>query len=404
MSSWFVVQLGARENYAIAQALHSQGALEALVTDNWHPFPPLISKVLGQNYARKIAGRFCSALSESEVKAFNSSSLRFESAGRIQRNSGWDLILRRNEWFQNQAVAWLENRITPEHTIFAYSYAAKKILELAKRVGCKTVLGQIDPGIGEENIVAAEVDRFPELDTGFERAPKQYWDDWRTECELATVIMVNSEWSRDALVKDGVPSDKIQIVPLVYDPGKSGATSEFVRTYPAEFSNERPLELLYLGQVIPRKGIQYVAAAAEKLADAPVRFTVVGDPGPWRAKLEKFKNINVVGGVPRSEVGNYYQNADAFLFPTLSDGFGLTQLEARHWKLPLICSRFCGSVVEHDSNGIVLDAVSGTTIVNAIRRLLQNPSLLERYSKSDTKLFSFDDLANALVAFSARIN
>lgn len=360
-----------------------------------------MSKVLGQKYASKIAGRYNSALSNANVVAFNNSSLRFETQSKISRRTGWDLILRRNEWFQNHAVDWLENYLKPDHTVFSYSYAAKEIFEVAKKFGCRTVLGQIDPGIGEENTVAAEVARFPDLDTGFERAPKEYWEDWMIECELADVIMVNSNWSRDMLVKEGIPAGKIEIIPLVYQPEcKPSELQECERVYPSEFSADRPLELLYLGQVIPRKGIQYVVSAAEELASLPVKFTVVGNPGPWQAKLEECKNIEVVGSVPRNEVQDYYQKADLFLFPTLSDGFGLTQLEAQHWKLPLICSKNCGSVVEHEVNGLILDEVNTRNVVAAVKRFLQNPELLQTFGKAScSSQFSISDLANRLDSF-----
>ena len=257
------MQLGARENYSIGQALQSAGVLEAMVTDNWHPHPPLISKVLGKKYARKIAGRYSSALGNANVVAFNNSSLRFETQSKVRQRTGWDLILRRNEWFQNHAVAWLQHRLKPEDTVFSYSYTAKDIFRLAKQVGCRTVLGQIDPGIGEENIVATEVARFPDLDTGFERAPRRYWEDWHAECDLADTIMVNSEWSRSALIKEGIDEEKISIVPLVYEP--SDAAKSFRRTYPESFTKARPLCVLWLGQVIPRKGIHYLIEAAKML-------------------------------------------------------------------------------------------------------------------------------------------
>jgi glycosyltransferase involved in cell wall biosynthesis len=46
----------------------------------------------------------------------------------------------------------------------------------------------------------------------------------------------------------------------------------------------------------------------------------------------------------------FYERADLFLFPTLSDGFGLTNLEAQAWSLPIVASRFCGEVVRDGVN------------------------------------------------------
>jgi glycosyltransferase involved in cell wall biosynthesis len=66
--------------------------------------------------------------------------------------------------------------------------------------------------------------------------------------------------------------------------------------------------------------------------------------------------------------------------PTLSDGFGLTQLEAQSWKLPVIASRYCGEVVRDDSNGVILEEVSGRAIADALLRLLRSPETLSAMS------------------------
>jgi len=80
--------------------------------------------------------------------------------------------------------------------------------------------------------------------------------------------------------------------------------------------------------------------------------------------------------VPHSETVGYYQNADVFLFPTLSDGFGLTQLEAQAWQLPVIASRTCGEVVTDRINGLLLPEVSGEAVAAALDECLRRPALL----------------------------
>lgn len=394
--SWFVVQLGARENYSLARALHQTRALAGLVTDAWVSDSSPLTR-LPRNVASKLFDRYHNDLAEANAIAFNNRLLAFELNQKLSGRSGWDLIIRRNQWFQKQVVRQLRPILRPEHTIFSYSYTAKEIFALGKQVGCRLVLGQIDPGIGEENIVADEVAKLADIDTGFVRAPQAYWDDWRSECDLADHIVVNSAWSKDLLVDDGVSVDKIEIIPLVECSG-NGLPPDRARTFPESFTTERPLNVLYLGQVIPRKGIHYVLEAAKALADAPVKFSVVGNPGPWREHLNSVRNIDVVGRIPRGDVCKYYQAADLFLFPTLSDGFGLTQLEAQAWCLPIVCSKFCGRVVEHGHTGLLLPSVSAASIVECIKSLLQAPSTLNSMSIAITqKRFGLRELGKQLL-------
>jgi glycosyltransferase involved in cell wall biosynthesis len=83
---------------------------------------------------------------------------------------------------------------------------------------------------------------------------------------------------------------------------------------------------------------------------------------------------------PRSRVLQYYRDADVFLFPTHSDGFGLTQIEALESGLPVIASRNCAAVVEHGRTGLLLDEVSPEVIARAICTCLDQPEMLARMS------------------------
>jgi glycosyltransferase involved in cell wall biosynthesis len=104
------------------------------------------------------------------------------------------------------------------------------------------------------------------------------------------------------------------------------------------------------------------------------------------------------GAARRVEVDSYYRDADVFILPTLSDGFGLTQLEAQSWKLPLIASRYCGEVVRNGFNGVLLDEVSGEAIANVLRRFLQTPATLSAMSVRSyvDDRFSLQTLASSL--------
>ena len=93
--------------------------------------------------------------------------------------------------------------------------------------GWKTLLVQIDPGPEEERIVAKETAREPELAGEWHPAPLEYWAFWREECKLADRIVVNSEWSREGLIRGGVRAEKISIIPLAYEaPEIRGQKSE----------------------------------------------------------------------------------------------------------------------------------------------------------------------------------
>lgn len=381
---WLCCQIGAREHYAIAHGLHRRGLLCGLVTDAWVPPRSLVRLLPGAGLGR-LRERYRPELAGARVEAFNGSSLAFELRQRARRRDDyWPTILRRNEWFQDRVLARIErfggfDSLTRNGVLFAYSYAARRILAAAKRAGWTTVLGQIDPGPVEEEIVLAHQQTVPELKSRSRPAPTQYWRHWREECAVADYIVVNSQWSLEALERTGIESDKLRVVPLAYEPQHDMPRPP--RSYPPAFTPARPLRVLFLGSGIVRKGIAEVLAASRLLAGQPMEFHIVGSLGidvPDRDRRNP--KIHWHGTVPRSATDGHYRAADLFLFPTLSDGFGLTQLEARSWGLPLIASRHCGAVAVDGENGRVLPEVSAAAVTAALSWCLENPAALARMS------------------------
>jgi glycosyltransferase involved in cell wall biosynthesis len=114
--------------------------------------------------------------------------------------------------------------------------------------------------------------------------------------------------------------------------------------------------------------------------------------------LRRHPQIKWFGVAPRGRVARYYCAADVFILPTLSDGFGLTQLEAQSWKLPVIASRYCGEVVRDGVNGVVIERISGRAIANVILGLLRSPERLKTMSKRAEvdERFSLTRLASSL--------
>ena len=380
---WLCCQLGAREHYVVPRALEQSGLLRELITDLWvRPGSVLRSLRSG------LAGRFHPGLSSARVTAMNFDALTFE-LGAV-RASGWRLITRRNDWFQRSVVDQLvRNHSAANLTVFAYSYAAAEIFKVARKRGWRTVMGQIDPGHVEERIVAELMPK------GHSPAPPEYWRRWRCECDLADQIIVNSSWSRDALLSEGIDGKKIHVIPLAFEPTEEATT--FVRSYPNAFTTERPLRVLFLGQINYRKGAIQLFDAVKQMAGEPVEFWFVG---PLQVEIphELKDKVRWFGVAPRSDVSRYYRDADVFILPTFSDGFGLTQLEAQSWKLPVVASRYCGEVVKDGVNGLLLENLSPTKISNALYQLLRSPESLDAMSQNSRvdERFSLPSLAASL--------
>jgi glycosyltransferase involved in cell wall biosynthesis len=381
---WVCSQLGAREHYAIPRALFRQGALEYLLTDTW-VLPRSILRIVGEQKS-EIRDRWHEELKGAPVTSFNWSLIAFEILARARRLRGWPLIVARNDWFQQKVASFLSGHhvstLSSQPTFFSYSYAALEPLRFAKSQGWKTFLGQIDPGPVEEEIVAEEAERQPSLASNWRRAPADYWNSWRKECDLADRIVVNSQWSFDTLAQMGIPKEKLSIIPLAFE---NNMPSFSPKKYPKQFTGTRPLRVLFSGQINLRKGIARLLKVAKSLQSEPVEFLMVG---PIQINIPKDARLNQkilwFGPVARNRVRNYYQQADVFILPTLSDGFGLTQLEAIAQRLPLIASRRCGEVVVNRVNGLLLEEPTEASIEEALLWCLRNPDQLAHFSENAT--------------------
>ena len=379
---WLCCQLGAREHYAIPRALFRVDMLAYLLTDAWVPPSSLLAKICDSR--SKLRGRFHSELPDARVRAFNSSLIVFEMLARVRRLGGWTKIIARNGWFQRKVVSFLRSQLSTidyQPTLLSYSYTALEPFRYAKAHGWKTLLVQIDPGPEEEAIVAEEAARVRELAAGWQPAPTEYWALWREECKLADRIVVNSEWSREALVRRGVPPEKVSVIPLAYEvtllPDHE-TTRLRQREYPGRFTFERPMRVLFLGLINLRKGIARLLEAARILRDEPVEFWMVGPVETAHAStIGNAGRVKWFGPVTRNQATEFYRNADVFILPTLSDGFAITQLEAQAHGLPVIASRFCGKVVGDGLDGIILEEPTAACIAAAVRDCIADTDRLQ---------------------------
>lgn len=401
MNGWLFCQLGAREHFILPRELHRRGLLRALITDAWTA-PGSWTAHLPGRMGQRLAERYAAELQSAPVEAFNSGLLGLEAIARlrIKRSDEWGRIIARNLWFERTAARRMRTRklLEGRPVVFAYSYAALSILREAKAAGCTTVLGQIDPAIVEEDIVSHAVDRFAPLRPSWKRAPPNYWRRWREECALADRIIVNSDWARDALVQAGVHAAKLAVVPLAYE----ASVAQPKKERPQCFSEERPLKLLFLGSLVIRKGVGELLDAVRILADAPIEFHFVGyEAVRFPADVALHPRVFRYGPAARGAVSAHYSLADVFILPTLSDGFGLTQIEAQAHGLPVIASRRCGEVVREGVDGLLLEQVTGTTISDAVRRYLASPTMLAAHAaaaRESVKRFAPGRILDRLLA------
>ena len=368
MPKILVCQKGAREHYLVARALLQRDWFAGLILD-WDPsqswLPMGVLKKLGVSSAKRAAQSIPSEIPKSKICALNTIGLINKIESRVRTGLS-----------EKQRYALADRRFAEKASknlrfeydgVFAYSYAALEILVAAKKRGATAILGQIDPGIHERKLVIKEERQWPQYVSEPQVIVEEYETRNQREWDIADWVVVNSKWSKKCMEREGADPDKIRICPLAYEPLAIDSKLNFRPP-------RKKLRLVWLGTVSVRKGFPRLIEALESLDSSQIEVVVAGPIDISRGGVKRSsKWVKFVGTIPRSEISNLLLDADLFVLPTISDGFAITQLEAMAHGLPVIATERCGEVVEHQKNGLIVEAGNTDSLAKAIESVLKSP-------------------------------
>ena len=147
---------------------------------------------------------------------------------------------------------------------------------------------------------------------------------------------------------------------------------------------------LFIGLLVPRKGIDLIIKTAGKLRDEKIKFILVGD-GPNRKQYEqiakKLKLDNIVFTGFRKDVYNFYRQADVFFFPSRGEGLAGVIMESMVYGLPIISSRIpcTEDLIKHKESGFLCPIESVDCYAQLTRILLDNKRLRNKFIQKSKK-------------------
>lgn len=149
-------------------------------------------------------------------------------------------------------------------------------------------------------------------------------------------VLTVSEFSR-AELRDllGLPGDRMTVVPGGVDPAfASDADPEPARH---ALGLTRPY-VLCVASLTARKNLRALVPAADALAHHGVDVVVAGGHRPQFAGETGLDPVKLIGAVPDALLPGLYAGAEAFVLPSLYEGFGLPVLEAMACGTPVVAS------------------------------------------------------------------
>ena len=225
----------------------------------------------------------------------------------------------------------------------------------------------------------------------------------------ASLIVTVSRYSAQKMVQlYGVDEKKIRIVPNGVDLQKFKPNKDCEKVKDRIGGNSEHV-ILFVGNLIPRKGVHYLIEAAKHVIkeNNKTKFVVVGD-GPLKRHLISYSKEQGVsdkfvflGDVPDDMLPQLYNCADVFVSPSIQEGQGISLLEAQATAKPVVAFNVSAinEVVKNKETGLLVKPDS-YELANAISCLLSNESLREKMGRSGrvfvSKTFSWDICAQKM--------
>ena len=204
----------------------------------------------------------------------------------------------------------------------------------------------------------------------------------------STLIVTESKYSMHKIIEHyEVDEAKIRVVPNGVDQEKFKPQSDkaVART---QFGLGNEHCVLFVGSLIPRKGLHFLVEAAKKIVEKSGRtkFLIAGE-GPSKTQIQTnlqaanlTGNFEFLGKVSEPQLQTLYGCADVFVLPSIQEGQGIVLLEAQASGVPVVAFDVggVGEAVQNGETGFLAKLGNTNEFADAILKLLSDETLRER--------------------------
>ena len=180
------------------------------------------------------------------------------------------------------------------------------------------------------------------------------------------------------------------------------------------WKKEGAVILGYIGQLIPRKGVDVLLKAVSRLSVPNWRLAIVGE-GESRARLEMLARSLGLGSRVRffgfrSDRLSFLRGFDVFILPSRLEGIPRCVMEAMTAGVPVIASDIegCRDLVSNEGTGLLFRMDDDLHLARQLARLMEEPGLAGRVAKGARALiadrFSAERMAREYENFYMKLN
>lgn len=221
-------------------------------------------------------------------------------------------------------------------------------------------------------------------------------------CACATEVICVSNGVRETFAADGIcPLTKSVVL------GAGSATGIDLEYFNPSLVNDTAMRrelgiapedfvFIFVGRIVTDKGLNELVAAFERLSKeySHIQLVVVGpeetEQNPIteesRTIIKENTRIHAIGR--RSDVRPYLLGADAFVFPSYREGFGMVLIEANAMGIPAISSDIigCNEVIVPGENGDIIPAKDEEALYSKMKEWIDAPEAVKVMSVKSREL------------------
>jgi glycosyltransferase involved in cell wall biosynthesis len=190
-----------------------------------------------------------------------------------------------------------------------------------------------------------------------------------------------------------IPSERLYVLPNGIPP---------IENSPVRSSRKENgvVRILFLSNLIPAKGPMRFLEMAKRVRKKEPRvfFTMAGrhTTEEYLCKLKYFtKNegiedcVRIPGPVYGKDKDRLLSETDILVFPTRKDVFGLVNIEAMQWGIPVVSSTVGAipEIIRDGVNGFIVDPDDIEALADRVLRLVRDPGLRQCMGKAGRELY-----------------
>jgi glycosyltransferase involved in cell wall biosynthesis len=219
----------------------------------------------------------------------------------------------------------------------------------------------------------------------------------------SAALLTYSQFVKNDVVKfTGVNPAKITVTPLAADP-----ITDAARALPE--LQGKPF-IMYVGRALPHKNLNRLLEAFELLKarrPEPLALVLAGhtDANYQRlaaaARKRNIRNVIFTGHVDEGQLRWLYEHCSAYVFPSLSEGFGLPGLEAMAHGAPAVSSNATCLPEVYGQAALYFDPLNIKAMADAINEVVGNQDLRQKLiqaGRAQTAKYSWQRTAEQTLA------